>query len=292
MTEQTPIAIISKKPTARLSAAWIIPILASVVAIVLLFQWLRERGPEVTIVFENAQGLTTDAPVMYRGAIVGRIERVQLNNDTSKIVVTARLNASAQDLARQGTLWWIVRPEVSLEGISGLDTLISPRYLTLSPGQGEPLFNFEGTPSSMIANKHLAGVGFTLITDSITGITLGTPLYYRGIIVGTVGNIQFAPDSVAVLIDIIVKNEFSNLIRTNTKFWQVSGFDFDIGFTGVSMNIGPVSSLLKGGIQLATPQDPGEIAHEGYGFILDEEMDEEWLEWAPKLPLLRDLNAK
>jgi paraquat-inducible protein B len=229
---------------------------------------------------------------MYRGAIVGRIERVQLNNDTSKVVVSARLNASAEDLAREGTLWWIVRPEVSLEGISGLDTLISPRYLTLLPGQGEPLFNFEGTPSSMIANKHLAGVKFTLITDSITGVTLGTPLYYRGIIVGTVGNIQFAPDSVAVLIDIIVKNEFSNLIRTNTKFWQVSGFDFDIGFTGISMNIGPVSSLLKGGIQLATPQDPGEIAHEGYGFILDEEMDEEWLEWTPKLPLLRDLNAK
>ena len=140
MTEHTPTATVSRRPSAKLSASWLIPILATVVALVLLLQWLRERGPEVTIVFENVQGLTTDAPVMYRGAIVGRVQSVQLNDTASKIIVTARLRSNAQNLARKGSVWWIVRPEVTLEGITGLDTIISPRYLTLSPGHGEPFF--------------------------------------------------------------------------------------------------------------------------------------------------------
>ena len=84
-------------------------------------------------------------------------------------------------------------------------------------------------------------------------------------------NIQFAPNAKKVLIDVVVKNEFANLIRTNTKFWSISGIDLDVGFTGFSMNIGPVISLLKGGIQLATPDQAGEIAPASYGFILEKE---------------------
>ena len=292
MSKQFPTASVSAKPSVKISAAWIVPILAALVAIILLAQWLQARGPLVTITFEDARGLTTDAPIMFRGAIVGRVENVQLNTDASRIVVRARLNATAQDLAREGTRWWIVHPEISLEGISGLDTLISPRYLTLSVGTGTPKLSFDGVDSLMMTNEQLNGVKFTLITDSITGITVSTPLYYRGVVVGSVSNILFAPNAVAVLIDVVVKHEYANLVRTNTKFWSISGIDLDVGFTGISLNIGPFTSLLKGGIQLATPNQLGEVAPAGHGFTLEKEMDEDWLEWTPILPLERDINVK
>ena len=292
MSSQTPTAIVSSKPNAKISAAWLVPILATIVAVVLFMQWLHTRGPLITITFENAQGLTADAPIMYRGAIVGRVESVQLSNDTSNIIVSARLHATALNLAKEGTRWWIVRPEVSLEGITGLDTIISPRYLTLSAGSGKPKQSFLGIATSTMVNEQMNGVVFTLITDSIRGIAPSTPVYYRGIAVGTVTNIQFAPNAVAVIIDVVIKDEYANLVRTNTKFWSVSGIDFDFGFTGISMNIGPVTSLLKGGIQLATPEPAGEFAPAGFGFELETEMDEDWLEWAPKLPLSRDLESK
>jgi len=292
MSKPIPKAIVSSKPNMKISAAWIVPILATLVAIILLVQWLQSRGPVVTITFENARGLTTDAPVMFRGAIVGRVEKIQLNEDTTKIVVRARMKATAQKLVREGTRWWIVHPEVTLEGISGLDTLISPRYLTLSVGTGKSMLSFEGIDSSLIINDQMNGVNFTLISDSVSGITKSTPLYYRGIVVGSVANIQFAPNAIAVLIDVVVKQEYANLIRTNTKFWSISGIDLDVGFTGVSMNIGPVTSLLKGGIQLATPNRAQEIAPAGYGFTLEKKVDEDWLEWTPDLPLERDLKTK
>lgn len=292
MSDQIPTARVSAKQNANISAAWIVPILAAIVGVVLLLQWMHARGPLVTITFEDTQGLTIDAPIMYRGAIVGRVENVQLSADTSRVIVSARLHATSQELAREGTRWWIVHPEVSFEGITGLDTLISPRYLTLSVGTGKPSLSFAGVATSVMAQEQMSGTKFTIITDSISGITQSTPVYYRGIIVGAVSNIQFAPNAIAVLIDVVVKNEFANLIRTNTKFWSVSGLDLDVGFTGVSMNIGPVTSLLKGGIQFATPDQAGEIAPAGYGFTLEKEMDEDWLEWAPELPLSRDLDNK
>ena len=292
MSDRVPSATVSAKPSAKISAAWIVPILASIVAVVLLLQWMHARGPLVTITFENAKGLTIDAPVMYRGAIVGRIETVQLSKDTARVIVSARLHATSQELAREGTRWWIVHPEVSLEGITGLDTLISPRYLTLSVGVGKPTLSFNGIDTSVMMNDHPGGINFILIADSISGITLSTPLYYRGIVVGAVSNIQFAPNAKKVLIDVVVKNEFANIIRTNTKFWSISGIDLDVGFTGFSMNIGPVISLLKGGIQLATPDQAGEIAPASYGFILEKEKDDDWIEWAPELPLSRDLENK
>jgi len=292
MSKQFPTASVSVKPSMKISAAWIVPILAALVAIILLAQWLQARGPLVTITFEDARGLTKDAPIMFRGAIVGRVENVQLNKDASRIVVRARLNATAQDLAREGTRWWIVHPEISLEGISGLDTLISPRYLTLSVGTGTPKLSFDGVDSLMMTNEQLNGVKFTLYTDSITGITVSTPLYYRGVVVGSVSNILFAPNAVAVLIDVVVKHEYANLVRTNTKFWSISGIDLDVGFTGISLNIGPFTSLLKGGIQLATPNQLEEVAPAGHGFTLEKEMDKDWLEWTPILPLERDINVK
>ena len=143
-----------------------------------------------------------------------------------------------------------------------------------------------------MTNEQLNGVKFTLFTDSITGITVSTPLYYRGVVVGSVSNILFAPNAVAVLIDVVVKHEYANLVRTNTKFWSISGIDLDVGFTGISLNVGPFTSLLKGGIQLATPNQLEEVAPAGHGFTLEKEMDKDWLEWTPNLPLEIDINVR
>ena len=43
---------------------------------------------------------------------------------------------------------------------------------------------------------------------------------------------------------------------------------------------------------MATPNQLEEVAPAGYGFTLEKEMDEDWLEWTPNLPLERDINVK
>jgi paraquat-inducible protein B len=53
------------------------------------------------------------------------------------IVVTAQMNASATNYLNENSLFWVVRPQVGLGGISGLGTLISGAYIEVKPGNGE-----------------------------------------------------------------------------------------------------------------------------------------------------------
>ncbi len=63
----------------RPSAVWIVPIIATIAGIVLLVRELRERGDEITITFDSAEGLEPGrTEVRYKGVIVGRVLEVQL----------------------------------------------------------------------------------------------------------------------------------------------------------------------------------------------------------------------
>ena len=96
----------------------------------------------------------------------------------------------------------------------------------------------------------------------------------------------------SLVVAVVLEPSSAPFVRTNTKFWSIGGIDLDVGFTGISLNVGPFTSLLKGGIQLATPNQLEDVAPAGYGFELEKEMDEDWLEWTPNLPLERDINVK
>jgi paraquat-inducible protein B len=73
------------------------------------------------------------------------------------------------------------------------------------------------------------------------------------------------------------------LIRGNTQFWNASGIEVDIGFTGVEVDTGPLETFVQGGIQLATPDPAAAPAAEGDRFALRDTPDDDWREWSPVL---------
>ncbi|WP_332700114.1 hypothetical protein, partial [Halalkalibacter lacteus] len=58
-----------------------------------------------------------------------------LSDDLSKVVVQARLNSGMEKLLREDTAFWVVKPQIGREGISGLGTLLSGAYIELQPGK-------------------------------------------------------------------------------------------------------------------------------------------------------------
>lgn len=279
MTE-TPKATIVKNLQKKRSLSWITPAVALVIALVLFVQWQLQKGPVVTITFKNANGLTVDSPIMYRGAIVGRVEQLGLSSDNSNIVVTARLHASAASLAVEDSSWWIVHPEMTLDGFSGLETIVGPRYVQVSPGNGVPAFIFEGSLFPQTKN----GKTFAIATDTGGGIAVGAPVYYRGIQIGTITSIDLSSNASEVSIGFIIEKQYAPIIRENTKFWDVSGINFEASITGFKLHAGPIASLIKGGVSLATPSNFGDLAEKGHTFTLSE-FDKDWLEWSPDIPL-------
>ena len=281
MTQTVPTANVIKHKNYAISLSWCIPAITIAVSLVLYVRWELSKGPIVIIKFENASGLTVESPIVFRGAVVGRVGNIELSEDMSHVIVEARLEPSANGLAVEGTTWWIVKPTVSLEGISGLDTIVGPRYIELFIGSGKPTFSFTGSKHAVHADVKR----FTLITNSANNISIGSPLYYRGVEAGLITDITLSADAKTVRLKVFVHRNYAPIVRTNTKFWNESGISIDAGFTGLSIHSGPLTSWIKGGISMATPNRFGDIAPEGYAFTIADEFEEEWLEWSPTIAL-------
>ena len=287
MNEELPSTVARQEPNRSISLAWFVPLIAIIITAALFLQWQLQRGPQINITFNDASGLTTQSPIIYRGTIVGRVEQISLNLDATGVIIRARLDTSAGVLAKEHSKWWVVSPSVSLQGVQGLDTIIGPRYIEVMPGNGEPKFEFTGSEHAVPSS----GKFFTLITTSAESISIGAPLFYRGIEVGLITSIDLSDNASTVLLKFNIRQRFIPLVRTNSTFWNVSGIQIDASLLGIDFRAGPLTSWIKGGISFATPDQLGDVAPEGYAFTLENDVDEDWLEWSPDIDLSQNAGS-
>lgn len=271
-----------------LSVVWVVPIIAGLVAAYLVYDRLQQGGPRITIRFKDGSGLRPgQSPIKYRGVTVGEVRAVELSSDLATAEVTARLHKSAAGLAKAGTIFWIVRPEVSVANISGLGTIISGPYIEALPGNGETKNTFEGAEATPAALEE-RGLKIVLIAAHRGSLRVGSPVYYRGIEVGTVQEYALSDDARRVELKVFIRQRYAPLVRSDSKFWNVSGVNVDIGlFKGAEVSIESLKSLVSGGLSFATPEPgkDGQPAKDGAIFPLYDEPKKEWLEWAPAISL-------
>ncbi|MGL5497198.1 MAG: MlaD family protein, partial [Aeromonas sobria] len=116
------------------------------------------------------------------------------------------------------------------------------------------------------------------------GLSVGSPLLFRKLVVGSVTKVALARDGSEVLIEVSVEQEYAHLVRTNSRFWNVSGVKADIGLTGGTIEVETVQSLLAGGIAFNTPEkDMGPTVKTGHSYPLYGKAEKAWLEWSPRI---------
>ena len=270
----------------RISVAWVVPIVAALVAGYLVYDRVRQQGPSITIAFSDGNGIKAgQTEIRYRGVPIGEVDDIDLSHDQSQVVVTARLRRSAAGIARQGAVFWIVRPRVGPASITGLGTVLTGPYIQVLPGRGKSQTSFTGVdhPSPTLDRR---GVTFTLVTAQLASVRDGAPVYYRGIEVGTVIDTQLSHDATSAQAHIFIDRPYTRLVRVGSRFWSVSGLDVHIGlFKGLDVNLQSLRSLAIGGVTFATPSASNPLATPGTVFVLREEPDKEWLTWTPKIPI-------
>ncbi len=279
-----PQAVIA--PERRLSLAWIIPLLAVLLAAWLGFAAWRERGIVITVQLPEGHGLRIGDELRYRGINVGEVREVELAEDLDGVIVTISLRAEADLLARAGSRFWVVRPQLGLTGVEGLETLVGPRYLSVLPGEDRARGqrSFVGLSSPPPVDRIEPGdLEIILEAESRGSLRPCAPVTYRQVRVGTVMSAGLASDGSIVEARLHIRKAYRELIRQETQFWDAGGVRADIGLTGMSVELDSIEDLLAGGVALATPplEDAGEIVHTGHRFRLNEEPDEDWLEWQP-----------
>jgi paraquat-inducible protein B len=279
-----PKAVLKKARPAWL--LWLIPLGAAALCVWFVYRDYVAAGPLITIYFQNTEGLQEgNTGVQYRGAQIGQVKTISLVDHGGGVKVTARLAGSAKDLARVGSIFWIVRPEVKIGAISGLRTIVSGEYVTLQPGQGAPTNVFVAVNEPPRAEEPGALL-IAIYAQTLDSLQDRSTIFYRGIPVGEVLGYQLAENAQGVVVQARVREEYAPLVRSNSKFWNAGGLDLRVGlFKGAEISALSPQTLLSGGIEFATPTDPGPPASNGAVFELNEKPKDAWKEWRPSIPL-------
>ncbi|MEM9304022.1 MAG: MlaD family protein [Pseudomonadota bacterium] len=236
------------------SIVWLIPVLTLVIGGWLVFKTLSEQGQVATISFRTAAGIEIGkTTVKYKSVEIGLVEDVQFADDFANVIVTTRFNKGMDDFLRRNTRFWVVKPQLSVRGASGLETLLSGAYIEIDPGPGAEQRHFVGLETQPLITADDAGSRITLIAEGLGSVDAGSPIYYQGLLAGEVLGYELATDAQSVFIHAFVRDPYNRLIRGNTHFWNVSGLDFSLGADGLEVRTASVQSLLFGGIAFETP---------------------------------------
>jgi paraquat-inducible protein B len=286
VTEALPAARIRRRRWG-FSVVWVVPVVAAIVAGYLVYGRVQELGPTITIKFKDGAGVKAgQTEIRYRGVPIGEVREIELSEGGEYVAVNARLRRSAATIAREGSVFWIVRPEVGPGTISGLSTVFTGPYIQVLPGSGKPRLEFTGLERPPPALER-AGLKIILATANLGSVRSGSPVYYRGIEVGSITDTELSRDATSAHVHLFIRQRFARLVRLGSRFWIVSGLDVNVSLLkGVEINLESLRSLVTGGIAFATPEGPNPPpAKDGMIFVLHDKPEKEWLEWAPKIPI-------
>jgi paraquat-inducible protein B len=268
--------------------AWIIPIIAAAVAGWLIWERMKDRGPEVTITFSDGGGLRVGVtPVKYRGVVIGEVSDIALSHDHRKVLVRARLQRGAASLAREGAVFWIVRPQVGFGNITGLNTVLSGPEIHVLPATGDspPKRDFAGLDSAPVGLE-AAGLKIILRAERPRSIRANTPVNYRGVEVGMVQKLDLGPNSMSADIHVLIFERYAGLVRQGSAFWDTSGVNVRGGLLkGIEIDIESLRTIATGGIEFATPSEKAPRVKSGTVFFLHDKPKEEWMSWLPRIPV-------
>ncbi len=255
------------------SLIWLIPILAAVIGISLAVNTWFQRGPEITIIFNSAEGLEAGkTKVKYKEVDIGTVQSLTLSEDRSHVLVSVQLKKEARSFTAADSRFWIVRPRIAGSGVSGLSTLLFGSYIGADAGVStDKSDSFTGLEVPPIVTRDASGTQYVLHATDIGSLDIGSPVYYRRIKVGQVTAFDLDDDGKGVTLRIFINAPYNKFIGINTRFWHASGFDMQIGATGFTLNAQSLATVMLGGLSFQSPEEKlGPPAKENTAFVLAE----------------------
>ncbi|WBF19620.1 intermembrane transport protein PqiB [Halomonas elongata] len=247
---------------ARLSPIWIVPIVALLIGAWLVYDNYASRGPLITLTMDSADGIEAGSTLIKtRNVEIGQVESVSLSDDQSRVIIKARMKSQAEPMLVEDSSFWVVKPRIGREGISGLNTVLSGAYLQLEPGQSDKeARTFEVSDQPPVAPPGAEGIRINLTSQVGNALSVGDPITSQGFPVGRVEKADFDVDTQQMHHRIFIESPYNQLITHNTRFWSTSGIDFSLNSQGINLQVESVEALLGGGVTFGVPEDlpPGQ----------------------------------
>ncbi len=207
--------------------------------------------------------------VVYRGLEAGFVKEITIN-DSRQGTVNAHilLDPRAEMILREGTRFWLVKPEISPTGFNNLRMIFAGAQITFQPGEGAYRDHFDILPEAPPQPPLRPGRSFVLESVEAGGVFANSPVSYKNVKVGEVIDVTLAESGEAVLTTIFMYEEYLHLLCTTSVFWVESGVEFSARVdTGVSFSTSSLPQLLHGGISFLTNAlcPPGQLTSPAEG---------------------------
>lgn len=257
----------------NLSLIWAVPLGALAVVLWIAWQSYANRGTLIEITFQNASGVVAgETTLRYRDVVVGTVETVGFTEGLVDVTVGVRVDNQILPYLDEDARFWVVRPEVSARGISGLSTVLSGAYIAAAWDlqQGVAQTSFAGFERAPLAQPGLDGVRIILRTEDGTTVASGAPVLYRGVQVGQLEEPRLTNTGETILIEAFIEAPHDQLVSSATRFWDTSGFSVSLGANGISLDVDSIATLVSGGVSFDRVYDNGEAVVPGQVFQLYE----------------------
>jgi paraquat-inducible protein B len=245
----------------RIPLIWIVPIITGLIAIWLAWDTFSKKGPTITIAFDSAAGLTAgQSQLKYKNVVMGTVKAISVSPDLTKVIATVETVREAEPLLTDKTIFWVVKPELFAGNITGLETLISGSYIGMRPSaeKGSLKRDFIGEQDPPVLQAWTKGTTYMLDSKRLGSISLGSPIFFRDIEVGTVLGWDIGDLASRVTIHAFVRAPYDQYVHADTLFWNASGISVKLGSDGVQFRMESLRALLLGGIAFETPTDTKE----------------------------------
>ena len=213
-----------------------------------------QEGSWITLTSEDGMGISSRTLIKYRGLEIGRVSEVNLDQKMSHVVIKASVQGKYQTLMREGTEFWLVKPQLGLAHTKNLETLITGTYFALKPGSGKSKRTFTVLGRAPETITPINGLQIVLEAERLGSIKPDDPVYFRQIKVGKVTDCRLSDNATSVSVGVDIESRYAKLVRSDSKFWKASGIDMRFGlFSGAEVKTESLEALLEGGIAFATP---------------------------------------
>lgn len=241
----------------RLSPIWIVPVVAMLIGLWLLYDNYTKAGKQITLSLTNAEGIEAGKTrIKVHSVDIGLVEQVTLSEDLTHIEVLARITPKAEPMLVKDTQLWVVKPRIGFEGISGLNTVISGAYIQLQPGKSlEETDQFTVLDQPPISLNGAQGVHVNLVGKVGNALRVGDPVSYQGLRVGRVVSAVFDPKQRQMQHEVFIEHPYDVLVTQNTRFWTTVGIDVKLDAEGFKASIPTVESLIAGGVSFGHMDD-------------------------------------
>jgi len=222
---------------------------------------------EILLTTKDLGSITVGSPILYRKVEVGKITGFELRQKEDDVLLTGVIGKQYTGLLQTTSRFYNlsgVEVNASLSGITvqtgSLETIVAGGVAFYTPEQGKPAVKnqvyslYEGYAAAENSDPVNPGDRvITLTARDLGSIKKGSPILYKKVTVGKITGFELRAKQGDVLLTGVVKKEYSNLVKTTSRFYNLSGIEVNAALSGIKIQTGSLETIVSGGVGFYTP---------------------------------------